>query len=74
MKLQSLKTDPEDKSQIQVVFPILALVILFILLICMLAWCRRHGSPLSRLQQVWATVPGQWAGEGILRGIISDPA
>ncbi|CAI9163631.1 unnamed protein product [Rangifer tarandus platyrhynchus] len=51
MKLRSLKTDPEDKSQIQVVFPILALVILFILLICTLAWCRRHGSPLSRLQQ-----------------------
>ncbi|XP_010854674.1 PREDICTED: uncharacterized protein LOC105000458 isoform X3 [Bison bison bison] len=50
--LRSLQTDPEDKSQNHVVFPILALVILSILLICALAWQRRRGYPLSRLQQV----------------------
>ncbi|XP_043319985.1 secreted and transmembrane protein 1A-like isoform X1 [Cervus canadensis] len=61
MKLGSLKTDPEDKSQIQVVFPILALVVLFILLIFTLAWCRRHGSPLSRLQQAWGPPLGRSA-------------
>ena len=56
------------------ILPILTLVVLSILLICALAWRRRHGYPLSRLQQVWATVPGQWAGEGISRGVISDLA
>ncbi|XP_005221140.2 secreted and transmembrane 1-like isoform X2 [Bos taurus] len=49
--LRSLQTDPEDKSQNHVVFPILALVVLSILLICALAWQRRRGYPLSRLQQ-----------------------
>nr|XP_005905421.1 PREDICTED: secreted and transmembrane protein 1 [Bos mutus] len=50
--LRSLQTDSEDKSQNHVVFPILALVVLSILLICALAWQRRRGYPLSRLQQV----------------------
>ncbi|XP_068834600.1 secreted and transmembrane protein 1-like isoform X2 [Capricornis sumatraensis] len=51
-KLHSLQTESQDKSQTQVVFPILALVVILALaLICMLAWRRRCGSPLSRLQQ-----------------------
>ena len=74
-KLRSLQTESQDKSQTQVVFPILALVVILALaLICMLAWRQRCGSPLSRLRQVWATVPCLWAGEGILCGVISDPA
>ncbi|XP_044794655.2 secreted and transmembrane protein 1b isoform X4 [Bubalus bubalis] len=49
--LRSLQTDPKDKSQIPVILPILTLVVLSILLICALAWRRRRGYPLSRLQQ-----------------------
>ncbi|KAM7232471.1 hypothetical protein CapIbe_017232 [Capra ibex] len=52
-KLHSHQTESQDKSQTQVVFPILALVVILALaLICMLAWRQRRGSPLSRLQQV----------------------
>ncbi|XP_068386315.1 uncharacterized protein [Eschrichtius robustus] len=59
MLLPSLKPDPEDKSQVQVVLPILALVALSVLLVCLLAWCRRSGSPkFSRLQQVCFSIPG----------------
>ena len=73
--LHSHQTESQDKSQTQVVFPILALVVILALaLICMLAWRQRRGSPLSRLQQVWATVPCPWAREGILCGVISDLA
>ncbi|KAI4566833.1 hypothetical protein MJG53_015510, partial [Ovis ammon polii x Ovis aries] len=51
-KLRSLQTESQDKSQTQVVFPILALVVILALaLICMLAWRQRRGSPLSRLRQ-----------------------
>ncbi|OWK14686.1 SECTM1 [Cervus elaphus hippelaphus] len=64
MSIFPLDVNPEHKSQTQVMFPILALVVLFILLIFTLAWCRRHGSPLSRLQQVWATVPGLGSSPG----------
>ena len=74
-KLHSHQTESQDKSQTQVVFPILALVVILALaLICMLAWRQRRGSPLSRLQQVWTTVPCPWAREGILCGVISDLA
>ncbi|XP_007185974.1 uncharacterized protein LOC103019049 isoform X2 [Balaenoptera acutorostrata] len=59
MLLPNLKPDPEDKSQVQVVLPILALVALSILLVCLLAWCRRSGSPkFSKLQQVCFSIPG----------------
>ncbi|XP_036693621.1 T-cell antigen CD7 isoform X2 [Balaenoptera musculus] len=59
MLLPNLKPDPEDKSQVQVVLPILALVALSVLLVCLLAWCRRSGSPkFSKLQQVCFSIPG----------------
>eukprot|EP00069_Balaena_mysticetus_P017871 bmy_02226T0 len=62
MLLPNLKPDPEDKSQVQVVLPILALVALSVLLVCLLAWCRRSGSPkFSKLRQVWAPVPDKEA-------------
>eukprot|EP00070_Physeter_catodon_P047037 XP_028353931.1 secreted and transmembrane protein 1 [Physeter catodon] len=52
MLLPNLKPDPKDKSQVQVVLPILALAALSVLLVCLLAWCRRSGSPkLSKLRQ-----------------------
>ncbi|XP_029068214.1 secreted and transmembrane protein 1 [Monodon monoceros] len=53
MLLPNLRPDPEDRSQAQVVLPILALVALSVLLVCVLAWCRRSGSPkFSKLQQI----------------------
>ncbi|KAM9045295.1 T-cell antigen CD7 isoform 2-T2 [Megaptera novaeangliae] len=59
MLLRNLKPDREDKSQVQVVLPILALVALSVLLVCLLAWCRRSGSPkFSKLQQVCFSIPG----------------
>nr|XP_019800375.1 secreted and transmembrane protein 1 isoform X1 [Tursiops truncatus] len=70
MLLPSLRPDPEDRSQAQVVLLILALVALSVLLVCVLAWCRRSGSPkFSKLCQVWASVPGLWAGQGVLDGV-----
>ncbi|XP_057572203.1 secreted and transmembrane protein 1 [Hippopotamus amphibius kiboko] len=45
--------DLEDKSLVQVVFPILGLVAVSILLVCLLAWRRRCSSPkLSKHQQI----------------------
>ncbi|XP_019800376.1 secreted and transmembrane protein 1 [Tursiops truncatus] len=53
MLLPSLRPDPEDRSQAQVVLLILALVALSVLLVCVLAWCRRSGSPkFSKLCQI----------------------
>ncbi|XDA81100.1 hypothetical protein R6Z07F_011076 [Ovis aries] len=67
-KLRSLQTESQDKSQTQVVLPILALVVILTLvvvlalaLICMLAWLWRHGSPLSRLRQACAPPQGRSA-------------
>ncbi|XP_069399841.1 secreted and transmembrane protein 1A-like isoform X1 [Ovis canadensis] len=61
-KLRSLQTESQDKSQTQVVFPILALVVILALaLICMLAWRQRRGSPLSRLRQACAPPQGRSA-------------
>lgn len=70
MLLPSLRPDPEDRSQAQVVLLILTPVALSVLLVCVLAWCRRSGSPkFSKLWQVWASVPGLWAGQGVLDGV-----
>ncbi|XP_055253837.1 secreted and transmembrane protein 1-like isoform X2 [Moschus berezovskii] len=54
LEMSKLPSDlnSEHKSQILVIFTILALVVICILLICTLPWHRRHGSLLSRLQQV----------------------
>lgn len=67
-KLRSLQTESQDKSQTQVVLPILALVVILTLvvvlalaLICMLAWRQRRGSPLSRLRQACAPPQGRSA-------------
>ena len=57
-----------------VIFPILALVVLLSLLICTLAWFRRCGSLNFKLQNLLASEPGLWAGEGwghLRRGIDS---
>ncbi|XP_026936915.1 secreted and transmembrane protein 1 isoform X1 [Sagmatias obliquidens] len=53
MLLPSLRPDPEDRSQAQVVLLILAPVAPCVLLVCVLAWCRKSGSPkFSKLWQI----------------------
>ncbi|XP_066876846.1 secreted and transmembrane protein 1 [Kogia breviceps] len=68
MLLPNLEPDPEDKSQVQVVLPILALAALSVLLVCLLAWCRSGSPKFSKLRQVWAPVPGLRARQGVLDG------
>ena len=62
MTTTPFNVNPEHKRQIQVTL-ILALVVLFSLLICTLAWSRGGGSLNFKRQKVLAAVPGLWAGE-----------